>query len=103
MLPMVLGVVAAVSVLVCAAHGAPVLGTGVLYLVPAILLVLPLIARRYVGEERLAGLARRMARRARPTVPRSAPRVRLLPAVRMVRGGRLVGAGLSVRGPPARA
>jgi hypothetical protein len=73
----------------------------VLLALPALLLLLPLLAGRYVGEDRLARLAasfvppRRRAgtplamrvRRARRTLPR---------------GGRLIAASLAVRPPPAR-
>ena len=72
--------------------------TGLLYLAPALLLSAPLILGRYVGEEQLAGLAKRSprcpARRAsRLPIPRS--HVRL-----MQRGGRLVASSLAKRPPP---
>ena len=72
--------------------------TGLLYLAPALLLCVPLIFGRYLGEEQLAELAKRSprspARRtARLAVPRS--HVRL-----MQRGGRLVASSLAKRPPP---
>ena len=72
--------------------------TGLLYLAPALTLAVPLILGRYVGEEQLAGLAKRSprspARRAsRLPVPRS--HVRL-----MQRGGRLVASSRAKRPPP---
>ena len=67
--------------------------------VPALLLLMPLLAGRYLGEDGLARLAGRRAapRRRTPArlgVRRRAPR--LLP-----RGGRLIAAALAERGPPA--
>ncbi|HSS57300.1 MAG TPA: hypothetical protein VLK59_04780 [Solirubrobacteraceae bacterium] len=81
---------------VLAVHGGA--DTGLLYLAPALLLCVPLIFGRYVGEEQLAELAKRPTGcRARPAsrlpVPRS--HVRL-----MQRGGRLVASSLAKRPPP---
>jgi hypothetical protein len=75
--------------------------TGLLYLAPALVLALPLILGRYVGEEQLAGLANRVRSRPRRRVspvtgPRSYARV-------MQRGGRLVASGMAKRPPPAAA
>jgi hypothetical protein len=72
-----------------------------LYLAPALVLALPLILGRYVGEEQLAGLASRARTRprrgvSRVTGPRSYARV-------MQRGGRLVASGMAKRPPPAAA
>ncbi len=72
----------------------------VLLAVPVLLLALPLLAGRYVGEQRLARLAAAFApsRRRRPAsvlrsgTPRSP---RALP-----RGGRLIAASLATRPPP---
>ena len=75
----------------------------VLLAVPVLLFALPLLAGRYVGEERLARLAaafvtaRRRAARARCRRPRAARRVAV------PRGGRLIAASLAVRPPPAAA
>ena len=72
----------------------------VLLAVPALLLFLPLLGGRYVGEDGLARLAGRLATaRVRPAAahagrPRRAPRV-------LPRGGRLIAAALAERGPPA--
>jgi hypothetical protein len=68
------------------------------YAAPLFLLAVPLLAGRYVGEERLGALRTRIAgRRRRPTPARPrAPRpVALLP-----RGGRLIAESLAVRPPP---
>lgn len=67
---------------------------------PALLFALPLLAGRYVGEERLARLAGMVptaSRRAAGSLPTTACReLRVLP-----RGGRLIAASLAVRPPPA--
>ena len=81
---------------VLAMHGGA--DTGLLYLAPALVLCLPLILGRYVGEEQLAELANRaplcpVRRASRLAVPRS--HVRL-----MQRGGRLVASSLAKRPPP---
>lgn len=67
---------------------------------PALLLALPLLAGRYVGEERLARLAGMVptaTRRVVGSLPTTARRAsRVLP-----RGGHLIAASLAVRPPPA--
>jgi hypothetical protein len=73
------------------------LDTGLLFLAPAFLLVLPLLAGRYPGEGALR--PRRVPPARRPLVlhlslPR--PPARLVP-----RGGLLVGCSLAGRAPPA--
>ena len=74
------------------------LATGLLYVAPALLLLVPMLSDR--GERRVLALAGRLAsraRRARTATPK-------LPALGFVaplaRGGRLIGAGLAVRPPP---
>lgn len=79
------------------------LDLGLLHLAPALLLLFPLLAGRYVGEERIACLAtarapRRIRVAARPAL--AAPRA---PRVLMVRGGELLAASLAQRGPPTAA
>ena len=74
---------------------------GALYVVPALMLALPLLLGRYVGETQLAELADRgmphpSRRPGALGVPRSHVRV-------MQRGGRLVGSALAKRPPPATA
>ncbi len=70
------------------------------YSAPLFLVAVPLLAGRYVGEERLerlrAGLGAR--RRPRPALVR-APRPRAV--VLVPRGGRLIAAALAERAPPA--
>jgi hypothetical protein len=71
---------------------------GLLYLAPAVALVLPLALGCYVGEERIAALASTL-RHERPHRSRSLP----LPLGHrpiMRRGGRLVGSSLAKRPPP---
>jgi hypothetical protein len=72
---------------------------GLLFLAPAVLLALPLIAGRYVGAERLiraAGQRRPAARRSASVLPAPRPRWRVPP-----RGGMLIAASLAVRPPPS--
>jgi hypothetical protein len=67
--------------------------------VPALLLFLPLLGGRYLGEDSLARLAvterpRRRRRASSWAQARRAPRV-------LARGGRLIAESLAERGPPA--
>jgi hypothetical protein len=71
----------------------------VLYLLPALLLVIPLLVRRYPGERVLIGL-RRVERTRWPRPRASVPTHRRVVLV-AVRGGRLIGCSLAVRPPPA--
>jgi uncharacterized membrane protein len=72
------------------------LDTGLLFLAPAFVLLLPLLAGRYVGERRLAPLLGRLRRPVAVAMHRPRPRLRLVP-----RGGLLVGCSLAGRAPPA--
>ena len=72
--------------------------TGLLYLAPALVLALPLLLGRYVGEEQLVELGRRTPVRRRQQAlrvagPRSYARM-------MQRGGELVASGMAKRPPP---
>jgi hypothetical protein len=72
----------------------------VLLALPALLFALPLLAGRYVGEDRLARLAAAFvatSRRPASSVPTTARRSPLA----VPRGGRLIAASLAVRPPPA--
>jgi hypothetical protein len=76
-------------------------GDGLLHLAPALLLVLPLVAGRYVGEEHLVALVAtrrpgRLPRPAKAIAARATPAPRALVA----RGGLLLAAALAERGPP---
>jgi uncharacterized membrane protein len=72
------------------------LDTGLLFLAPAFVLLLPLLAGRYVGERRFAPLLTGVRRAVAAAVHLPRPRVRLVP-----RGGLLVGCSLAGRAPPA--
>jgi hypothetical protein len=73
------------------------------YSAPVLVLALPLLRGRYVGEDRLARLAARVRRR--PLRPRSvaAPAVRRRSLRALPRGGRLIAHALAGRPPPLRA
>jgi hypothetical protein len=96
--------IAVLGVIVALAESVTGLHTGLLLLSPALVLALPLVAGRYLGEDRLERLAARRAvpRPRRRTsaiafVPRNAPRALV------ARGGLLLAAALAERGPPAHA
>jgi hypothetical protein len=91
--------VAVLGVLVALAQSVTGLDTGLLLLSPALVLLLPLLVGRYLGEERLQRLASRLAPRRRPR-PVSAPLPRRRPRAVAVRGGRLLAAALAERAPP---
>jgi hypothetical protein len=92
---------AAVVLALAVGHVASGVGADALIAVPALLLLVPLVAGRYVGAERLVRLVRRSPRprygRARPVLRR--------PPVRRAgpRGGLLIAVALARRGPPASA
>lgn len=72
------------------------LGTGMLFLAPAFVLLLPLLAGRYPGERALVPSHRRPLRRGVVEVlERARPPLRQVP-----RGGLLVGCSLAGRAPP---
>jgi hypothetical protein len=74
------------------------LSVGFLFLAPAVILALPLLAGRYVGAERLSRIVRtRALRRRRVPDANLAPRAwGLVPP----RGGLLIAASLAMRPPP---
>jgi hypothetical protein len=72
------------------------LDTGMLFLAPAFLLALPLLAGRYLGADRLAARCAPLRRRVAAAIDVPRPRVRLVP-----RGGLLLGCSLAGRAPPA--
>jgi hypothetical protein len=91
---------AALTVLFAIVQSATGISPDVLLAAPALILLLPLLAGRYVGEDGIARLSARMATpRLRPAAAR-APQPRRAPLV-LARGGRLIGASLARRGPPA--
>jgi hypothetical protein len=78
------------------AHSFLDLGLGLLFLAPALLLALPLLAGRYVGAERLRrGTRSPPAARPAPLPPPCRAWLRVPP-----RGGLLIASSLSVRPPP---
>jgi hypothetical protein len=77
-------------------------GDGLLVVLPALLLGIVLLARRYPGERLL--VAARAARRTRWPRAQSQSRVRARPVVATIaRGGQLLGRSLAVRPPPGAA
>jgi hypothetical protein len=72
----------------------------VLLAAPALLFALPLLAGRYVGEERLARLAAAFAPPRRRAAGSLATTARRTPGA-LPRGGHLIAASLAVRPPPA--
>jgi hypothetical protein len=78
------------------------LSPDVLLAVPAALLLLPLLAGRYVGEDGLARLARSRTAAAPRRSPQRIGARRRAPRV-LPRGGRLIAAALAERGPPVAA
>ena len=91
---------AALTVLFAVVQSATGIGGDVLLAAPALVLLLPLLAGRYVGEDGIARLGAILARpRRRPAVALALPALRA-PRV-LARGGRLVAMALAQRGPPA--
>jgi hypothetical protein len=93
---------AALTVLFAVVQSATGISGDVLLAAPALILLLPLLAGRYVGEDGIARLTaclappRRRPLAGRAARPRRAPRV-------LARGGRLIAVALAQRGPPAAA
>jgi hypothetical protein len=72
-----------------------------LFLAPALLIVIPLLGGHYVGEELIAKFAARRSRsRKRSASP--APLASPAPATWIPRGTRLIAFGLAKRPPPSR-
>lgn len=92
--------VAVLGVAIALAETVTGLGTGLLLLSPALVLVLPLLAGRYLGEETLERLVSRRAPSRRPVRAVSAPLPWRRPRADGSRGGRLIAAALAERGPP---
>jgi hypothetical protein len=90
---------AALTLLFAVIQSATGISGDVLLAAPVLILLLPLLAGRYLGEEGIARLCAALApvrRRpvARATQPWRAPRV-------LARGGRLIAVALARRGPPS--
>jgi hypothetical protein len=89
-------VVSTLALTCCALEGWG--GDGLLCALPALLLGLALLARRYPGERLL--VAASAARRTCWPRARSQSRVRATPAATIARGGLLLARSLAVRPPP---
>lgn len=90
------------SSLALLAEAAGVLAPGLLYAAPLLVVALPLLAGRYLGEERIVRLARAVQRRRRRPVARvAAPAGARRESRFLPRGGRLIAHSLAVRPPPA--
>jgi hypothetical protein len=91
---------AALTVLLAVLQSVTGISGDVLLAAPALVLLLPLLAGRYVGEDGIARLGALLApTRRRPLVVRTAP-PRRAPHM-LARGGRLIAVALAQRGPPA--
>src|SRR3954470_3184740 len=91
---------AALTVLFAVVQSATGISGDVLLAAPALILLLPLLAGHYGGEDGIARLSAFVAPpRRRPAVARLTELLRA-PAV-LARGGRLIAVALGRRGPPA--
>jgi hypothetical protein len=95
-LPLALAAIALLAAVACARLG---LDADALIAVPGLLLLIPLVAGRYVGSDGLVWLAARRVPRRRRSPAAAVARWRPHRCV-MPRGGRLVAASLARRGPP---
>jgi hypothetical protein len=75
-------------------------GAEVMMASPALALLLPLLAGRYVGEDGLSRLAARLTRPALRATRTLSDRLPRAPRAVLPRGGRLLAARLAERGPP---
>jgi hypothetical protein len=91
---------AALTALFAVVQSVTGISADVLLAAPGLLLLLPLLAGRYVGEERITRLTACLSARRRRPVSLRAARPRRAPRV-LARGGRLIAVALAHRGPPA--
>jgi hypothetical protein len=91
---------AALTVLFAMLQSATGISEDVLLAAPGLLLLLPLLAGRYVGEDGIARLSACLAAPRRRPLPLRAAAPRRAPRV-LARGGRLIAVALAQRGPPA--
>jgi len=90
---------AALTVLLAVLQSATGISGDVLLATPALVLLLPLLAGRYVGEDGIARLGAILATPRRRPVAARAARPGRAPRV-LARGGRLIAVALAQRGPP---
>lgn len=83
------------------AFAAGAVGGALLYVAPAVLLAVPLLTGRYVGEQAIERLTVRTTAPPRRTAHAPVPLAARGPARAFPRGGLLVAASLAERGPPA--
>jgi hypothetical protein len=91
---------AALTVLFAIVQSATGISGDVLLAAPALILLLPLLAGHYVGEDGLARLSAFVAPPRRRAAVARIPRALRAPHV-LARGGRLIAVSLGRRGPPA--
>ena len=72
----------------------------VAYAAPLLVVLLPLLAGRFLGEERITRLVVRARRRPRRAAALPVPTAWLRATRSVPRGGRLIARGLAVRPPP---
>jgi hypothetical protein len=93
------GIGAVVVIAACAYLALPGFAEALSYLLPTLVLLAALAARRYPGERTLlAIIGERGRHRVRSRIAAIAPRFR--PRARVPRGGALIAASLAVRPPP---
>jgi hypothetical protein len=92
----------ALAITVCWALALALSGStdALLFLAPALLIVAPLVAGRYMGEELIARFAAKRTRRPQRPSTRSAPAPRQ-PVVRLPHGTSLIAFSLAKRPPPS--
>jgi hypothetical protein len=88
----------AVAVLLAGAHAVQGVDTGLLFLAPALLIIAPLVAGRYLGERTLARWAGAMPVRRR--LPAADVRFGHATSRASVSGGLLLARHIAGRGPP---
>jgi hypothetical protein len=94
-------VLALLSSLCLLAEAAGMLSPEMLYAAPLLLVALPLLMGRYVGEDLISRRARAVRARRQAPPRLSMPAVALRALRSMPRGGRLIADSLAVRPPPA--
>ncbi|WP_372789769.1 hypothetical protein [Paraconexibacter sp.] len=92
-----LAAVAVLAAVLCTVFG---VDSAALHFTPALVVLLPLLAGRYLGEERLAAVVAAFAPGRRRAVARISPRTGRAPRRVALVGGRLLAAAHAERGPP---